>query len=99
MKYLFSFLHTFLSMSVLLSALILFSGCHDREVSKKPKKDTSAKKSVSTDTNNTVTPLNEKPDIYLEKPEAINFQPYKESASFILNGKLYSRALLKRHTS
>ena len=75
-------------MSVLLSALILFSGCHDREVSKKPKKDTSAKKSVSTDTNNTVTPLNEKPDIYLEKPEAINFQPYKESTSFILSGKI-----------
>ena len=89
-------------MSVLLSTLMLFSGCHEQEISRKPKKDTSAKKSVPQATNNTVAQLNEDPDIYLEKPKAIDSQPQerptpsilnekpvqKEPISFLLNGEL-----------
>ena len=71
----------------ILSALILFSGCHEQEISRKPKKDTSAKKSVPQATHNTVAQLNEGPDIYLEKPKAIDSQPQERSTPFMLNEK------------
>ena len=45
------------------------------------------KKSVPQATHNTVVQLNEDPDVYLEKPKAIDSQPQERSTPFMLNEK------------